>query len=63
MNAAAAVPRMEVTATFVVRNVRAFDFDHAKEVAKNFAHSYLFGKQFRAEARREADGLYTVEFR
>jgi hypothetical protein len=63
MNAVAASPKMQLEATFIVRNVRACDFEDAKEVAKRFAHSHLFGRTWQAAAKREPDGLYTVEFR
>lgn len=64
MNAAVAVEEpMTVRPSFVVRNVRAFDFDHAKEVAKKFAQPYLFGWSLDATAKREKNGTFTVEFR
>lgn len=62
MNAVAEKP-MTVEAVFIVRNVRAFDFDHAKEQARKFAAPYLIGRKPQAAAKREKDGTFTVEFR
>lgn len=54
---------MTLQAVFTIRNVQAFNFDHAKETARRFAQPYLLGRALTATAKREKDGTFTVEFR